>query len=1203
VHNLEHLGKQMTKMRRGLNALQTSLLALLLVAPSAAQKGGGQSGGGQSGQGGQGGQGGGQGGNQSSGGGGGQGLPGLTFSPSEWSELGLPDVKHPAPTFRDARTVLCFKLAKANSGTQPFVLERMTPDDIPGTGFSRPCAGELDSEGKRVCNGSKNKHWSACTVLDEKHPLLMGQELVIGVEVSDLGLSGVNVNQLKALNINVTNQASSPLNPSPVRPTFPGSSGGGGGNSAGSFGQVQDTEIAESGWIFSGEAEVGGVPWQACHSYKDGEFVTDASHRRLFRAHVGAGEKYLTSGPVPADPFPTRPLAERILDGTVVWQEEFMTDPKGANQWEPGQEYKQGALVKVTRGGPQDDVIHHLMVTIAPAQDLGGCRDARQRTPEVYYYRAMSSGRSGARPKDPLSIQYIPRVIYLPWPYQLPPDVIPTVAVNLIYSPPIQGAPWQGNTFYPAGSVVTSGANTGRYYTALTGGFSDREPREPLFPADVPPTVQDGDLVWLDAGTSAPSSGSSQSGGGGGGGGNQSSGGSGGGKAQQWLARSHYLLGDVILDPYNGHYYTMMQSMTGTSGKKPTGGGGDPFPAIVTQTTIRDGELLWLIDTQHPEGSNLPGVGPWTPDHHYNVNDRFLASNGSYYQVIASTAVSGKSGSPPPAPPPPAPPPPDPFTGVAPSAGTRINDGDLTWMDSGQRQLTDTPVTKWTSGAQYSMGQMVVGSNHAVYAVVAVAGGRSGKSEPLLPNPSGLPTPISDGDLLWMDIGDRYTGSAGTWMESRSYKLNDVIKSATNNRYYQLIRFTAGLSGPAPESPFPKQDPAPTRIADGTIVWAKADKAHEKNAEWKPNTGYGPGQYVKPPGVPEVWTPMNRGISGPVPAQPSFPILQLSMVAEPKDKTKMSDGGVEWADAGVVRSAGTPPGEVLGWRTGVKYDRGDVVDVAGIGNGRYYTALTDGKAGPNFPFLNADSELPLTWVNSGTTAPASVGSGQPADQTIGLINLGLPQTHSLSYFNVAAGVIMNFARNPVFGYVPATKSSVPGYQPFTVPADGKTVPLAVDPASGCSIGTLGPNQVDSKGNNASFSYYCPAKVGLGPRSVDPVLALTLYFPPVDAERPLRLWSWRDWIPGLSFGGSLSNPTGTFYLGGSNEIFVRNVQLFYGVAFQRTNNGLASLPNQPTYGGVGSAPTPGLVQGFRRGFFIGVTYNVSSFLQNLGIKGQ
>jgi hypothetical protein len=209
-----------------------------------------------------------------------------------------------------------------------------------------------------------------------------------------------------------------------------------------------------------------------------------------------------------------------------------------------------------------------------------------------------------------------------------------------------------------------------------------------------------------------------------------------------------------------------------------------------------------------------------------------------------------------------------------------------------------------------------------------------------------------------------------------------------------------------------------------------------------------------------------------------------------------------------------------------------------------------------------------------------------------LINLGLPQAHSLSYFNVAAGVIGGFTRSSTFGFVPATTQiAVPGYPPYTTPS---SMNLAVDKTTGCTI--------SSSAATTRSTYYCPAKLGFGPRSIDPVLVLTLYFPPVDAERQWRMTNPRDWIPGLSFGASLSNPTSNFYVGGSNEIAVRNIQLVYGFSWQKMATGLANPGTQPPFGGVGAAPAVATVQGFHRGFFVGMTYNLSSFFQSLGLSG-
>jgi len=80
--------------------------------------------------------------------------------------------------------------------------------------------------------------------------------------------------------------------------------------------------------------------------------------------------------------------------------------------------------------------------------------------------------------------------------------------------------------------------------------------------------------------------------------------------------------------------------------------------------------------------------------------------------------------------------------------------------------------------------------------------------------------------------------------------------------------------------------------------------------------------------------------------------------------------------------------------------------------------------------------------------------------------------------------------------------------------------------------------------------------------------------------------------------SLANPTTNFYVGGSMEAFIRNVQVFGGMAFQNVATGLGTLATQPAWGGLAPVPTVSIVSGFRRGFFVGMTYNLSGFVQSL-----
>jgi hypothetical protein len=1320
-------------------------------------------------------------------------------------------VKGPAPSFRDGRTVVCYRLAKANSATQPFVLERLGSNEVFGSGFYRPCGddgkGETDSQGQRLC-GNKDAafshHWSACSTWQD--PMLMNQVLVVGIDVSDLGDTGVNIDQLKALNINVTNQAGSALNPSPIRASFPAPAGGGGGGAGsstpGSPGPMDDAVGEESGWVPVGtHAPEGTRPqhWHERHDYEQGDVVTDPSEHRYFIANSS-----FRSGPKPIDPFPAQPRVERIIDGEVIWQE--MNEPaeehrERASRWAPQTDYPLGAVVCTSRSGAEDgltggaatfaqntfslllanrsllppscEVEKKRLEKQAPtleqqrmaarlereaarlrraavhleqrARKLGEPEggdlsrrakalledaDAKLDLAEKYsqehlhYYLAVKRGKSGSTATDPLSVVLVTRAIYLTWPYQLPGDVIPTFTVNLVYTPPVPGAPWQGDTFYPAGSVVTSSSNNGRFYTALTGGISSAEPREPDLPVDVPPTTDDGDLVWLDSGTTVPSvsaassqsssgqgsgQGGGQGGGGGGGqGGGQSAGGGNGtaGKAQQWLARSHYLLGDVILNPYNGHYYTMIRSKGGISGNKPGSSSGTPacgspstgtqsggpFPQIPLQTTLTDGDILWLE-------TGTPTQDPWKPHNDYKLNQSFKASNGFFYKMIGSTASQGNSRQEPAKPFPP-----------TPDANQRVPDGDLYWMYSSE----GAAAKEWHKDTQFSLGDSVLDDHGHMYVMVGTSKGKSGPAEPVAQNVSGQPATVSDGDLLWADIGITTSSQPppGNWLPNHNYRLGEVVHSTTNCHYYQAIHFTAGISGPEPQSPFPvvAAGDRPTSVFDGTIVWTAA--ADGIGREWKANSAYAREAVVYAKDDPShLWKATNSGRSGEVPAEPPFRIMQPSTVIEaavpvrdgltwrkatpviPGDtppqpwasgtyyradrdvsynnvhyialtagvsgdhppfpatwealgsvppvgplppewiggtyyeagfvvsynhryfkaltggrsgdltlfavvrpETRIRDNSVNWEDSGVIRPIGLL-GQPLEWAAYHPYKVGNVVFVPGLGNGRYYTASTAGTSGDASPFVSLSPSLPVTWQNSGTTAPASVATGQPADQNVSLINLALPQTHSLSYFNISAGAIFTFNRNPTYGYVSAVGFKNLPSKYTAVTTTTASAGLMVDPGTGCSYSPT-PDK-----NGKLDAYFCPSQTGLGAHTVDPVLVLTVYFPPVDAEVPWRIirrgrnW-WRDLIPAPSIGMSLANPTTNFYVGGSMEAFIRNVQVFGGMAFQNVATGLGTLATQPAWGGLAPVPTVSIVSGFRRGFFVGMTYNLSGFVQSL-----
>jgi len=92
----------------------------------------------------------------------------------------------------------------------------------------------------------------------------------------------------------------------------------------------------------------------------------------------------------------------------------------------------------------------------------------------------------------------------------MPGDTIPTVSLNLVYTPVAPALPWTPNTFYPAGRIVIQndpGNTNGHYYIAVNGGISSSDP--PVFSlyATKVATLSEGSgLSWRDMGLTPPTS-------------------------------------------------------------------------------------------------------------------------------------------------------------------------------------------------------------------------------------------------------------------------------------------------------------------------------------------------------------------------------------------------------------------------------------------------------------------------------------------------------------------------------------------------------------------------------------------------------------------------------------------------------------------------------------------------------------------------
>lgn len=189
----------------------------------------------------------------------------------------------------------------------------------------------------------------------------------------------------------------------------------------------------------------------------------------------------------------------------------------------------------------------------------------------------------------------------------------------------------------------------------------------------------------------------------------------------------------------------------------------------------------------------------------------------------------------------------------------------------------------------------------------------------------------------------------------------------------------------------------------------------------------------------------------------------------------------------------------------------------------------------------------------GDTIPTVTISAMVKDVSmpLTLVQTSLPQVHTLSYFNVATGVIASTIRDKSFPRVQSATAAT-GAQYTTVPQDAD-------------------------------------------RSIMPVLFFTGYlFRPIDAEAPFERW---DLFPQPSIGFSLTSPSTDFFFGASSELFRRNVQLVYGYHYGQTTHLVPGQTNDPS-----SKDPPQTQKRFDNGAFVGLTFNID-FIKGLFSGGK
>jgi hypothetical protein len=373
-----------------------------------------------------------------------------------------------------------------------------------------------------------------------------------------------------------------------------------------------------------------------------------------------------------------------------------------------------------------------------------------------------------------------------------------------------------------------------------------------------------------------------------------------------------------------------------------------------------------------------------------------------------------------------------------------------------------------------------------------------------------------------------------TWSANTAYAPNAlVVPNPNNGHYYQAQGGAAHTSG-ATQPAWPING----TVTDGSVTWLDKGQVtlSPAPAQWTANVAYAVGAQVTPnPTNGHYYQALAAGATGVLP--PAFKT----------DGSSFNETyNVTVIDVGPIMPTGA---KVRAWTAGTPYFLGDVLQ--NPSSGHYYVVTQPGLSGavkPSFASNAPPSVIPapptiadgtIKWQDLGTTLPASVSVGVPsADQTVNLLTYTFPQSHALSYFNLASGVVVSSIKNRTFV------------------------------------------------NQGPANSWATISSGL---TVDPILAVTAYaFGPMDAERP---WRKRDLVPGLTFGVSLSNPTTNFYFGGSSELFIRNLQLVYGLALNRVMAlDAASLQL--------SATTAATHQVFAKGGFVGLSFNITGFIQSL-----
>jgi hypothetical protein len=456
------------------------------------------------------------------------------------------------------------------------------------------------------------------------------------------------------------------------------------------------------------------------------------------------------------------------------------------------------------------------------------------------------------------------------------------------------------------------------------------------------------------------------------------------------------------------------------------------------------------------------------------------------------------------------------------------------------------PGLPWQESTFYPAGSIVIppadgNSTTNGHYYLAVNSGFSSDKQPdfssaAVPIPT-FPVGAAGQGLTWTDMGTISVYPAPTaWQANTLFaKGSHVVPQTPNGYYYEAQQ--DGVSGSkSPAFPVNVGGTVPDGAKQAWLNKGLTSVNPATISNWQPSTAYAQGALVAPnPGNGHYYVASNSGISGPNP--PAFPTTTGTAVTEAST--------LLWMDVGTTLPSSFK--NLKTWASNTAFFVGDVVQDPA--SGHYWSVVQAGISGANKPPSSVPAPKQVTgdggieWQDLGTSLPSGVSSlgTTPSDQTVSLLNYTLPQVHALSYFNIASGVVVSSIRTPTF--INTNNSSAPS-----------------------------PNW--TKTNN-----------GL---TVDPILSLSVYIKPMDAERAFQK---SNLIPAPTIAFSLSSPTTNYYFGGSSEFFFRNIQLVYGLSISRVQS---LAPSDQQF----SATTPVTRQVFAHGGFVGVSFNILGFIQSV-----